>query len=109
MHVLHALLEDRVEPGLTDKKVCPLDYDNADEEPSVTSLLQCLTSVVCLKITKSSEHKNGGFNAKRLITKTFRTGQGSTKTIGAQFVYQNIPILVHSCPPQGHQNCPSWP
>ncbi len=50
MYSLHALLEDRVEPGLTDKEVCPLDYDNADEEPSVTSLLQSFASLECLQV-----------------------------------------------------------
>lgn len=41
-------MEYGVEPGLTDEEVCPLDYDNAYEEPGVTSLLQLLSSLKCL-------------------------------------------------------------
>lgn len=48
-HSLHALLEDRVPPGLADDQVCPLDDDDADEEGGVAGELYDLPLFVGLQ------------------------------------------------------------
>lgn len=47
-HSLHALLEDRVPPGLTDDQIGPLDDDDADKERRVARELHNLPLLVCL-------------------------------------------------------------
>lgn len=45
---LHALLEDRVSPGLTDDQIGPLHNDNADKECRVAGKLNDLPLLVGL-------------------------------------------------------------
>ena len=55
---LHALLEDRVTPGLTDDEIGPLDHHDADEERCVAGELHNLSLFVCLEA--------GGTQGKRI-------------------------------------------
>ncbi len=48
LYSLHALLEDRVPPGLTDDQISPLDDDDADEEGSVARELHDLPLLISL-------------------------------------------------------------
>lgn len=48
LYSLHALLEDRVPPGLTDDQIGPLDNDNADKECRVAGELHDLPLLVGL-------------------------------------------------------------
>lgn len=50
-HSLHALLEDRVPPGLTDDKIGPLHDDDADEEGCVAGELHNLPLLIGLRYT----------------------------------------------------------
>ena len=55
LYSLHALLEDRVPPGLTDDQIGPLDDDDADEEGRVAGELHDLPLLVSLtENTRSS-------------------------------------------------------
>lgn len=55
-HSLHALLEDRVPPGLADDQVGPLDDDDADEEGCVAGELHDLPLLVGLQADGSRKN-----------------------------------------------------
>lgn len=47
-HLLHALLQDGVPPGLTDDEISPLDDDNTGEEGCVAGVLYDFPALVGL-------------------------------------------------------------
>lgn len=54
LYSLHALLEDRVPPGLTDDQIGPLHDHDAGEERRVAGELYDLSALVCLAEEKET-------------------------------------------------------
>lgn len=87
LYLLHALLEERIPPGLADDQICPLHDHNAAEEGRVAGELNNLPLLVGLQETNTCF--TGRFARASRVSQ--RRAEGMS--------FHSLPIAARSCPP----------